>query len=313
MLKDMCWKFSTGSLLLPLDETLLTRHRSCYAGNLTLTRGDDRSVELAKLSHVSIWTNPNSLFEYLAATKEWGTTKVPGPDSFTSALIYALEALVKEKGRFTTVELLRKITKDAPHFPKDQKPVLSDRREDVYPGRIMLHPLQGNQEAGSRTALAPDHDANLDAFQRYTMTLHVEYSKKPSLTDVETLGDQMNQTLERNNLGVTGVRYGGMKPSAAARALRSFQAGPKRRRASMEQIQPASDGDGSQSGSNGGDSALLTPSPSNGDSPRPMEFTATGTMAISSATLPPVLSEVSLGVRLQSQRMIEDSRNRHEE
>lgn len=60
------------------------------------------------------------LFEYLAATKKMASTKVPGDDSFTSALIHALEALVMEKaeGRFTTVELLRKINHDAPHFPK---------------------------------------------------------------------------------------------------------------------------------------------------------------------------------------------------
>ena len=249
----------------------------------------------------------------MAATKEWGTTKVPGPDSFTSALIYALEALVKEKGRFTTVELLGKIKDDAPHFPKNQKPVLSDRREDIWPGRIMLHPLEGDQEVASRTTLVPDNRNNLEVFNRYTMTLHVEYSKKPSLRDVGTLGDQMNQTLERYNLGVTGVRYGGMRPSAAARALRSLKAGPKRRRASMEQLQIASDSGGSQAGSNGDDSALLTPSPSNEDSPRPTEFTATGNMTITSATLPPVLSEVSLDVRLHRQGQIEDNRKRHEE
>ena len=257
-------------------------------------------------------TNPKRLFEYLAATEEMGTTKVPGPDSFTSALIYALETLVKEKGRFTTVELLNKITKDAPMFPPDQKPVLSDRREDVHPGRIMLHPLKGDQESSERTALTPDNVNDLETFKRRIVTLHIDFCDKPSPTDIEWLGNELNKTFERHALGVNGVRWGGMKQSAAARALRGFQAGPKRRRASMEQLQAASDIGGSQSGSNGDDSAFLTPSPSNGDSPRPVELTAAENKAVSESTLAPILSVVSLGVKLESQRQIEDSRRQHQ-
>ena len=258
-------------------------------------------------------TNPKRLFEYLAATKEMGTTKIPGPTSFTSALIYALEALVKEKGRFTTVELLRKITKDAPHFPKDQKPVLSDRREDELPGRIMLHPLKGDQEGSERTALTPDNGNDFDTFKRRIVTLHFDFANKPSPTDIECLGNQLNKTFERHALGVNGVRWGGMKQSAAARALRSLQAGPKRRRAtSTEQLQAASYVGGSQSGSNGDDSTFLTPSPSNGDSPRPLELTAAENVAVSESTLAPMLSAASLGVKLESQRQIEDSRRQHQ-
>ena len=237
-----------------------------------------------------------------------GTTKVPGPDSFTSALIYALEALVKEKGRFTTVELLGKITKDAPKFPKDQKPVLSDRREDEPAGRIMLHPLERNQGDGASNASASGNDNNLDAFKRRTVTLHIDFCNKPSHADIERLGNQLNKTFERYILGVNGVRWGGMKQSALARALRGFQAGPKRRRASSGQLQAASDAGGSPSGSNGDDSAFLTPSPSNGDSPRPLEPTAAGNIAVSPSTLAPILSAMSMGVKLESQGQIEDSR-----
>ena len=70
-------------------------------------------------------------------------TPRPGKDSFTRALIYALKALVEKRqdGRFTTVELLNKI-KEAPDFPKDQNPMLSDREKKGSAGRIMLHPLQ---------------------------------------------------------------------------------------------------------------------------------------------------------------------------
>ncbi len=83
-------------------------------------------------------------FEYLAATEEIGFTMVPGEDSFTRALIYALETLVEERtdGRFTTAELLNKIKTDAPHFPKDQNPMLMNREGSHSAGRIMLQPLQ---------------------------------------------------------------------------------------------------------------------------------------------------------------------------
>ncbi|KAL9626566.1 MAG: hypothetical protein Q9204_007208, partial [Flavoplaca sp. TL-2023a] len=63
---------------------------------------------------------------------------------FDCALIFALKRLVrdKNKGRFTTDELLRKI-KTAPNFPKDQTPVMSNRdNKKTSAGRIMLHPLQ---------------------------------------------------------------------------------------------------------------------------------------------------------------------------
>ena len=138
------------------------------------------------------------------------TTRVPGEDSFTSALIYALEALVEEKGMFTTVELLRKIKSHAPNFPSDQIPVLSDRRDDAQAGRIMLHPLHRNQEDGSRTAISSEETSNLDALKRHTVTLHSDFAKKPPSTDIEILGRHLNQIFERSTFGVNRVRWGGV-------------------------------------------------------------------------------------------------------
>ena len=219
---------------------------------------------------------------------------------------------MEEQGRFTTVELRNKIKNDAPKFPKDQNPVLSSRKKNgSNSGRIMLHPLekaQRIQENGS--ALSLGEDTELDIFKRQTVTLHFDFCDKPSHAVVKAFGQQLNQLFETDNLGVNRVRWGGMKQSAAGRAFGILQRSLHRhRRASMEQPHAASDAGGSQSGSNGDDSTFLTPSPSpsNGDSPRPLEFTAAGNIAVSPSTLAPILTAVSLGVKLESQGQIEDS------
>ncbi|CAL8574966.1 hypothetical protein XPA_000912 [Xanthoria parietina] len=116
----------TEDLLRPAEADVLEIFDCCCAGTIGLARGERR------------------LFEYLAAVEGHdGTTKIPGPESFTTALIFALKELVKEKdeGRFTTDELLRKIKTDAPNFPKDQTPAMSNRdNKHSSAGRIMLHP-----------------------------------------------------------------------------------------------------------------------------------------------------------------------------
>lgn len=242
------------------------------------------------------------------------TTPVPGQDSFTSALIYALEALVEEKGRFTTVELLRKIKKDAPNFPKDQIPVLSDRKDDVQAGRIMLQPLQKIQEGGSRAGLSLDSDTNLHALKRQTVTLHIDFSNKPSHTDIEILGQQLNQIFERYyNLGVNGVRWGGIKQSPGFRAMGSFLASLKRRRASTGQQQPTSDIDSLELQQAQVDPFLPTPyaSSSNGDSPGPTDFAATNQIGVNLPTPAPIALPASLGTNKEIQGKIADRRRQH--
>ena len=176
-------------------------------------------------------------FEYLAATEEMGFTKVPGKDSFTSALIYALEILVDERedGRFTTVELLNKI-KDAPHFPKDQNPMLINREKKFSFGRIMLHPLrrEGSDDESSRKEAA-----SIDPSKGHALTLHFDFSEKPTSTYIEMFGRELNEYFQRN-VGVNQVRWGGMKQSMAARAVQRFQQSLRNRRASMRLQQAAS-------------------------------------------------------------------------
>ena len=173
------------------------------------------------------------LFEYLAAAKDQGTTPIPGKKSFTSALIFALEDLVQQKkeGRFTTLELLRTIEHHAPNFPKDQHPGLSDREDPHRPaGRIMLHPLR-RHEAMAET---PNEGFEMDS-KKHTVTLHFDFGGKPSKDHLKTLGEALNGIFDRTTLEVHRVRWGGVRASMVARAVRLFQAPVRRRRASQRE------------------------------------------------------------------------------
>lgn len=161
------------------------------------------------------------LFEYLAATKDHCTTDVPGPRSFTSALIYALTTLRQEKaeGRFTTDELLRKIKTDAPDFPKDQTPVMSPRdKKNASAGRIMLHPLHHHHKGNQSS----DETSKITGASRHMVTLHFDFGEKPSNEHLETIGQKLNEIFELNTLGVHRVRWGGMRETPFGRAIRSF-------------------------------------------------------------------------------------------
>ncbi len=161
-------------------------------------------------------------FEYLAATGPMGGTPVPGRDSFTSALIHALEHLVNHKaeGRFTTVELLNRIKDDSPDFPKDQTPVLSDRKRVGPGGRLMLHPIHPES---TKTQIIPSQSPHLESAKMQTVTLHFDFSEKPPLENIEALGLELNKVCEHNSLRVNGVRWGGLKQSMTARAIQSFR------------------------------------------------------------------------------------------
>ena len=162
-------------------------------------------------------------FEYLGAAEAMEVTPLPGDTSFTSALIWALERLLatKPEGRFTTSELLAEIRDNAPHFPQEQHPVMRDRESGNQTGRIMLHPLQ---DASENIKLRTDRDVDLDQAKQYSVTLHFDFAEKPSVADVNALGDQFNRIFERNALQVNGIRWGGVNPSMLGRVIHRLQA-----------------------------------------------------------------------------------------
>ena len=167
--------------------------------------------------------NGRRLFEFLAACGPTASTRPPGEDSFTSALIYALERLVDERqgGRFSTIDLLQVIQDDAPHFPKDQRAMISDRQKNTLgSGRIVLHPLQ---EEGPVNQATPEEG---DPSKLHTVTLHLDFSDKPTKLDIENLGFEFNKVFERRRFGLNRIRWGGMqcRQATIARAARRFLA-----------------------------------------------------------------------------------------
>lgn len=75
-------------------------------------------------------------FEYLAATSADSTTKKPGKESFTSALIWALKESLKG---ISTQRLVSKV-KEHEHFPEDQYPRLTERGGECL-RKIALAPI----------------------------------------------------------------------------------------------------------------------------------------------------------------------------
>lgn len=125
----------------------------CYAGDL----------ELAVRSRL-----PNRAFEFLAATSSNSTTKKPGPDSFTSALIHSLSDLVKE-GSFSTQQLVSRIL-DAPGFPKDQAPRLHERHHStrkIFMSALTQESVKGAMEAKAVAESAPKEEPSQDLLLRF--------------------------------------------------------------------------------------------------------------------------------------------------
>ncbi len=222
------------------------------------------------------------MFEFLAACGPTASTKRPGKDSFTSALIYALEKLVEERqgGRFTTVDLLKIIRDDAPHFPKDQNPLISDRQDNTSGGRIVLHPLE---KEGPIAQAALEEE---DPAKRHTVTLHLDFSDKP---DIEKLGSDFNEVFERRRLGLNRIRWGGMqcRQAAVARVARRFLAivkQPRRKRERSVSIGNLSEGMLSPippfTPASMARSSDRSPTHSNSPSPQVQEFVASGSLII---------------------------------
>ena len=233
-----------------------------------------------------------------------GVTMRPGKDSFTRALIYALKTLVENRpdGRFTTVELLNTI-KVAPDFPKDQNPTLNDREKKGSAGRIMLHPLQGTGPDG---ALSRREAASLLPFKGRTLTLHIDFSEKPSGDYVERFGRELNEFFQLN-VGVNRVRWGGMRQAMAARYARYFQAQLKRNRSGSTRLQPATAGDGSSS-ARPAENSLDFPTPCSVDqhSPRSTEPAVKGSPEFDPADISAFLLPRSIDSNDESEGHIQD-------
>ena len=174
-------------------------------------------------------------FEFLGACSSGNTTLSPGKGSFTTALIWALEALVEEQSKFLISELSCKI-RDAPNFPKDQVPVQLDRGPHAIQ-RIMLAPLPETSDRVDSTS----RDSNIIGPQGL-LNLNFIFDQLPTKDMIKQFGDALNRFMWQTGMPVNRIIWGGLtswegiQPSAGAHtqklaAVKLFQkAGMNRRR-----------------------------------------------------------------------------------
>jgi hypothetical protein len=153
-------------------------------------------------------------FEYLAASTSFYTPS-PGEESFTRALIWALEKLaVQSPSRaapqaspmFTTSKLAKMIC-DAPKFRQDQSPLLTTRDVDTWQ-HIILAPLPRD---GVSTPSVQDEDEDEDDKpipESLSLTFH--FKTKPDEMELKKLADDLKKFMKLHDTSLHKVQWGGM-------------------------------------------------------------------------------------------------------
>ena len=109
---------------------------------------------------------------------------------------------------------------EAPNFPQDQRPVISNRNRNnnASPGRIMLYPLQ---EATSSVITPADEEALEDLARRQILTLDFEFDAKLTETQMGLFTENLNQMQNYSSVKVNGIRWVDMR-SRAVKAAAPF-------------------------------------------------------------------------------------------
>jgi hypothetical protein len=200
----------------------------CFAGKLSGTL-DRRSPPSTRI------------FEFLGATTSNGLTRLPGKESFTRALIWALYELADEKEGFTTSRLYNQILM-APDFPvHEQTPVLSERRGHCLK-RLVLAPLKAppHEEQQVEELSGPSFEAS--SF-KYSLTLQLLFPELPSMDEMDTMCGGLKELLRMGQLKANQIIWRGMyrkglspyeiSPSARATAFKWLSSlSQKRKRSS---------------------------------------------------------------------------------
>jgi hypothetical protein len=148
-------------------------------------------------------------FEFLAACGSDDVTEMPGENSFTSALIWALEILAKTKSSFTTNQLLRKINEDAPRFPPHQHALLMERGEDETScfRKLVLAPLPKPGEKDERQ-LPPTREKAESQIKHY-LDLRFFYDNPPTKDEILYLSGSLKEMIA--NERITARHIGWLK------------------------------------------------------------------------------------------------------
>jgi len=163
----------------------------CYAGNLIIR--DGRSF------------NSSRNFECIAACGPNSTTAFPGPNSFTTALIWALKALWKDGKKFTTLQLQTMIMK-AEGFdqlvPVGECNEPCDQRLILAPAPILSEP---------NFPIATTSTSTIDELPQNFVDLRFWYSNSPSEREVESLARRFMKLMRDQIIGAHRIEWRGLK------------------------------------------------------------------------------------------------------
>jgi hypothetical protein len=181
------------------------------------------------------------IFEFLGSTSANGTARLPGKESFTTALIWALRAFAdeSEEDGFTTSQLYSKILK-APNFPsEEQTPTLSERRGHCS-RRLMLAPLPSDTETPTRISETDNHNqADIPL-----LSLNLQFLLPADLneSDVEVMSDGLLHLVKYQELKATQIIWrdlslkGHELTASAVKAAHKWWGITAQRRTSSERI-----------------------------------------------------------------------------
>jgi hypothetical protein len=144
------------------------------------------------------------IFEFLGAAGPDELTCLPGPESFTSALIWALEELAKEKEPFMTSELLAKIIV-APKFPRtNQLPCLTELGIHC-PRRLILEPV--TTEVVPR---APKKSEETTSSMEYCLNLQFLLPALPTDKEIHKMCEGVKGLIKTHHLTARQILWKGL-------------------------------------------------------------------------------------------------------
>lgn len=147
-------------------------------------------------------------FEFLGATTRQGRTRIPGPFSFTSALIWALNKLVNEKEEFTASQLHTAIM-NAPDFPRlTQTPILTEKGEASLT-RLCLAPLLPDDKVVSDEKSWEQKPMDPQSFQ-FGLCLQFTYDSLPSLDDIKDMVEGLSHMRRTHDVKARHINWKGI-------------------------------------------------------------------------------------------------------
>jgi hypothetical protein len=148
--------------------------------------------------------NPNRSFQYLGACESKQVTERAGLESFTSAMIWALEKLATEPG-FPVTKLVKTIEQHE-HFPKKQKPVLFGGRFDPVAENICIAPMRTGEPDQPKTSdgrtAAPSAKPT-----RGVMELRLHFENGVTEEDIVNSARVLTDCMRKNKLRCHNVSF----------------------------------------------------------------------------------------------------------